>query len=134
MKKAPFFDRLWYGPLLALPWQERQNLLHQIQKGRIVTDPCHRSLAFKYASTRLRRARWMTIAVVLAFVTETGAAVTDSSLHSVGPAASALSMIFVGFVVATAYRQNRRFLRRNSTPVAMAEEQLGDLTGRSKSS
>lgn len=115
----------------ATPRPECQNLLHEIQKGRIVTDPRHRSLAFEYAATRLRRSRWLTIAVVLVFLSETAVAVADSSLSS---AASALSTIFIGFVAATAYWQNRRFLCRNSRPVVVVDEQLGDLTGTRKSS
>jgi hypothetical protein len=121
--KAPFFDRLWYGPLLALPWQERQNLLHDIQKGRVVTDPRYRSLAFEYASTRLRRFRWFTLAVALVFIGDVAVAVAESSLHSLGPALSSLSMIFIGFVAATAWRQNRRFLLRNGGSTAMVGTQ-----------
>ncbi len=66
-ERAVLWDRLFYGPLLELPWARRQPIMRAVRAGTIIDDPGDAPYAARFA--RLRARRFLIAAVVCAAVT-----------------------------------------------------------------
>jgi hypothetical protein len=114
-EKARWFDRARYGPLLPLPVSARHAVLRKIQRGELVTNTETKALAQEWARRTVKRSERLLLLALLVFIVSLVTALAEFSLHSLGPATTALAMALLGTGSALSWRQAHRFLQRNAS-------------------